>query len=102
MKMKAMILEYTSRQAQFEGRSYEVRSLALLDRSEGCPRLRQTVDFTLTVEQSNKLPAHDKLADQMCEVGIVEIKSGSNGRYRLSGEILTLNGKPLGEAVQGK
>lgn len=94
MKMKAEILEYSSKSGQGHNGPYEMRSLTLLDRSEG-PRLKNTVDFMLTVEQAAKLPTHEpaKLQGTTVEVGITEISQGFGGRMRLRGDLLMVNGK---------
>lgn len=94
MKMKAEIIEFSSKSGQGQNGPYEMRSLTLLDRSEG-PRLKNTVDFMLSVEQAAKLPTHEsaKLAGTTVEVGITEIQQGFGGRMRLRGDLITVNGK---------
>jgi hypothetical protein len=94
MKMKAEIVEWRSEDRQFEGRAYKTRCLVLLDRSEGA-RLINTVDFMLTEEQAARLPSHDTTTLQgvSVDVGIRDIKATNNGRLRLTGELVAINGK---------
>lgn len=96
MKMKAEILAYETKSGVGKSGPYEMRSLALLDRSEGS-KLKNTVDFMLTVEQASKLPSHDtaKLVGLGVEVGVVEVTAGFAGRLRFRGDLLTVNGKPV-------
>lgn len=98
MQMKAEVVELRIEDKSYEGRAYRSRTLVLLDRTPGL-RLVNTVDFMLTEEQSAKLPSHEnaKLVGLNVEVGVREIKGTNNGRMRFIGELVTFNGKPLGD-----
>lgn len=96
MHMQAEIIELGTESYQGKRGLVKLPVLTLLDRTKGV-RLKNTVDMILTEEQSAKLPTHEngKLVGQPVEVGINDIRAGFAGRSRVSGEILSLNGKSL-------
>jgi len=96
MQMKAEIIGLGTESYQGKRGQVNLPVLTLLDRTAGV-RLKNTVDMVLTEEQSAKLPTHDteKLAGLPVEVGIDDLRAGFAGRMRVSGKILSLNGKVL-------
>lgn len=96
MKMQAEIIDLGKESYQGKRGLVSIPVLTLLDRTNG-PRLKNTVDFLLSEEQSAKLPEHDpkKLVGLPVEVGITELSAGFAGRMRVRGEILGWNGKPV-------
>lgn len=95
MHMKAEVIDLTMEKYQGKRGQVNLPVLTLLDRGP-LPRLRNTVDMILTEEQAAKLPAHDgKLQGLPIEVGVDDLRAGFAGRMRISGVILSLNGKPI-------
>lgn len=101
MMMKAEILEYSTRDGFNQRGAYKMRTLRLLDRSEGV-RLGQNIDFALSEEDALKLPSHDpdKCVGQTVEVGIKSIEPGYNGIFRLRGVLVHYGNGAAAPAVK--
>jgi len=89
MQMKAEIVELALDSYQGKRGLVQTHVLTVLDRSAGV-RLKNTVDFMLTDEQSTKLPTQDntKLQGMPVELGINDIRAGFGGRMRVTGTVI--------------
>lgn len=87
MRLKAMVISVSHETSKKDGRIFH--TLSLLDRDAGEHRLKNTVDFQVSVADHEKYPDLDALVDQTVEFSVVDIRE-FGGRTRLSGHILSI------------